>query len=131
MTKVYVRSERKDAELEQLIYEMSVKQLRTFVYGIARGWGFDETCAIAESIPPLAAEKGDEMKKKILTFKESPLGGQLHAGNLKGSGGKVWHSGDHMNYWCGSWHERTAEELYKECQTVMRDLLKNHPELAD
>lgn len=67
---------------------------------------------------------------KVLTFKESPAGVQLHAGKLKGVGRSVWHSDDHVTYWTGSMHTRTAEELYRECQTVMRDLLKNHPELA-
>ncbi len=69
--------------------------------------------------------------KKVLTFDESPEGVQLHAVKLKGYGDSVWHSGDHVNYWTGSLHNRTYKELYKECQTVMRDLLKNHPELAD
>jgi hypothetical protein len=70
-------------------------------------------------------------KNKTLTFKESPAGIQLQAGKLRGTGDSVWHSNDHVTYWCGSWHDRTAEELYKECQTIMRDLLKNHPDLAD
>ncbi len=69
-------------------------------------------------------------KKKVLTFKESPEGIQLHAGKLKGIGDAVWHSGDHKVYWCGSWHERTAEELYRECRSIIADLLENHPNLA-
>jgi hypothetical protein len=58
---------------------------------------------------------------------------QNHAGNLKGkkNGTKVWHSRfkEPKIYWCGSWHERTYKELYKECQTIMKDLEKNHPDI--
>lgn len=70
-------------------------------------------------------------KKKVLTYEESQSGVQLHAGKLKGVGHSVWHSDNHTDYWTGSMHNRTYKELYLECQTVMRDLLKNHPELAD
>ena len=57
---------------------------------------------------------------------------QLHAGKLKGTGEEVWHSeldNGVLTYWCGSWHRRTPEELYAECQTILADLLRNHPEL--
>lgn len=48
MEKVYILSKRKDAELEQLIHNMDAYHLRIFLYGVARGWGFDEACSIAE-----------------------------------------------------------------------------------
>lgn len=74
-------------------------------------------------------------KTKILTFDESPEGVQLHAGILRGMGKRtsmnsVWHSGDHKIYWCGSWGDRTYKELYKECQSIIADLEKNHPDLV-
>lgn len=56
---------------------------------------------------------------------------QLHAGKLRGVGNEVWHSrendADEIVYWCGSWHERTPEELYLECLTILADLHRNHP----
>lgn len=70
------------------------------------------------------------MKNKVLTFKESPEGIQLQAGKFKGVGESVWHSDDHKEYWCGSWHHRTAEELYQECRSIIVDLLENHPDLG-
>lgn len=71
------------------------------------------------------------MTKKVLTFKESPEGVQLHAGRLKGKGDDVWHSDDHVEYWCGSWHHRTYKELYNECLSILRDLENNHPDLLE
>ena len=47
-TKIYTISERPDAELEDIIYNMDAYHLRIFLYGIARGWGFDEALSIAE-----------------------------------------------------------------------------------
>lgn len=70
-------------------------------------------------------------KKPVLTFDESPEGVQLHAGISKKTGRPIWHSDNHIDYWSGNWGNRNYRELYKECQTIMRDLLKNHPELAD
>ena len=72
---------------------------------------------------------------KILIKRKQHRTIQLHAGKLKGKGDGVWHTKDEPNgvstvYWCGSWHDRTAKELYDECQTIMRDLLRNHPELV-
>ena len=56
---------------------------------------------------------------------------QLHAGKLKGTGDDVWHAdvvvGRILTYWYGSWHQRTPEELFSECMTIIRDLMKNHP----
>lgn len=52
MTKIYILSQQNDAELEKLIYQMSLSQLRVFVYGIARGWDFDEAKSIAEGMVP-------------------------------------------------------------------------------
>lgn len=48
MDKVYIVSKRNDAELEKLIHEMDAYYLRIFLYGVARGWEFDEACSIAE-----------------------------------------------------------------------------------
>jgi hypothetical protein len=44
-------------------------------------------------------------------------------------GDSVWHTNDKENYWCGYWGERTPEELYVECHTIIKDLIRNHPEL--
>ena len=48
--KVYVLSFKSDSELEKIIYGMKKNQLRVFVYGLARGWDFDETCDIVENM---------------------------------------------------------------------------------
>ena len=48
MSKSYVLSQRNDAELEQAIHEMNAYHLRVALFGIARGWGFDESFSIAE-----------------------------------------------------------------------------------
>lgn len=40
-------SKREDAEVEEIISDMKEYYLRIFLYGIARGWGFDESLAIA------------------------------------------------------------------------------------
>ena len=67
-------------------------------------------------------------------YRESLLSAsQQHVGKLKGDGDSVWHTRDsNANvYWCGSTHDRTAEELYKECMTIMGDLAVLHPELKD
>lgn len=48
MGKVYVLSKRKDAELEQAIHNMDAYHLRIALYGVARGWQFDEAVSIAE-----------------------------------------------------------------------------------
>lgn len=50
MTKVYVISKQDDRKLENIIANMNIKQLRIFLYGIARGWDFDETCSWSEGI---------------------------------------------------------------------------------
>lgn len=56
---------------------------------------------------------------------------QLHAGKLKGKGDSVWHTSEmkdgSVEYWCGSWHHRTPQELYNECLTILADLARNHP----
>lgn len=71
---------------------------------------------------------------------------QLSAGKLKGTGDSVWY--DHARevpdgketprefpsdtlYWCGSWHERTAAQLYLECLTIMADLARHHPTVVE
>ena len=60
---------------------------------------------------------------------------QVHAGRLKGHGDAVWYSQEKpdgsLAYWCGSWHERTPEELLRESLLVVHDLLQNHPELVE
>lgn len=48
MDKVYVLSKRKDAELEQAIHDMDAYHLRIALYGVARGWQFDEAFSIAK-----------------------------------------------------------------------------------
>jgi hypothetical protein len=66
------------------------------------------------------------------------MSNQLHAGTrAKKSegrnlypGNKVWHTNfDNTKYWSGTWYERTPAQLLKECRSIIRDLLKNHPEL--
>lgn len=61
MAKLYVLSERPDAEVEKIIYEMDSYYLRIFLYGIARGWGFDESLTIAED-----GQKYENDKREIL-----------------------------------------------------------------
>lgn len=41
--KIYTMSERPDAEIAEIISGMKEYYLRTFLFGIARGWGFDES----------------------------------------------------------------------------------------
>jgi hypothetical protein len=45
--KLYILSENPDREVEQTIHEMTEQELRVALYGIARGWKFDEAIAIA------------------------------------------------------------------------------------
>jgi hypothetical protein len=59
MQKVYIASNRNDAELEKLIHEMDAYHLRIFLYGVARGWAFDEACSIASE----AAQQNAQQKK--------------------------------------------------------------------
>lgn len=47
MNKIYVLSEHPDKEVEQAIHEMSEDKLRIVIYGIARGWKFDEAMDVA------------------------------------------------------------------------------------
>lgn len=45
--KVYTMSERPDVEIAEIISGMKEYYLRIFLFGIARGWGFDESLSIA------------------------------------------------------------------------------------
>ncbi len=58
---------------------------------------------------------------------------QLHAGDhgapSKYNGGKLWHTGTDGRYWSGSTHHWTPAELLAGCESTVRDLLVNHPEL--
>lgn len=56
MKKVYVLSKREDAELEQAIYNMDAYYLRIALYGIARGWKFDEAFSVAEEAAQQSAQ---------------------------------------------------------------------------
>jgi hypothetical protein len=47
MEKLYKLSEHNDREVEDAVSAMSEIQLRVALYGIARGWGFDESMDIA------------------------------------------------------------------------------------
>ncbi len=47
MKKYYVLSEHPDKEVEQAIHEMDEYKLRVVLYGIAMGWGFDESMDVA------------------------------------------------------------------------------------
>lgn len=47
MEKLYVLSEHPDKEVEQVISEMTAEKLRVALYGIARGYGFDESMDVA------------------------------------------------------------------------------------
>lgn len=53
-------------------------------------------------------------------------------GKLKGRGKSIWHfrEGD-KKYWSGAWYDRTPTQLLRECQTTIKDLYKNHPELKE
>ena len=45
--KIYTMSEKPDAEIEEIISNMKEYYLRIFLFGVARGWGFDESLSIA------------------------------------------------------------------------------------
>ena len=47
MNKVYILSEHPDREVEQAIHDMPADKLRVALYGIARGWKFDEAMDIS------------------------------------------------------------------------------------
>lgn len=47
MEKVYILSEHPDKEVEQAIHDMPADKLRVALYGIARGWKFDEAMDIS------------------------------------------------------------------------------------
>jgi hypothetical protein len=54
---------------------------------------------------------------------------QLHAGYSEKRKSKIWHTDSKGKYWCGNWNLRTPSELFEECKSTIKDLLKNHPEL--
>lgn len=56
MEKVYILSKREDSELEQVIHNMDAYYLRVVLYGIARGWGFDEAVSIVEEYARIASQ---------------------------------------------------------------------------
>lgn len=58
-------------------------------------------------------------------------GAQIHAGHSAKDNKALWHMDSKATvYWSGMWGERTPQELYSECQSTMRDLRRNHPELV-
>lgn len=83
-------------------------------------------------ISPLFSTKEDVEKwaRDEHVFETNP---QKHAGRLKGIGGAVWHTITALNgetrYWCGNWDRRTPVELFLECNSIIQDLLNNHPDL--
>jgi hypothetical protein len=60
----------------------------------------------------------------------SKAGNGLSAGRDAENGNSLWHTDDKGNYWCGHWYNRTPEQLLKECQSTIHDLITNHPELV-
>lgn len=63
MKKVYALSIRKDDELEQAIHDMDAHHLRIALYGIARGFQFDEAFLIAE-------DSAQETRRRLLVCDE-------------------------------------------------------------
>ena len=75
-------------------------------------------------------------------YEYGKFGNQLSAGDLQKLSSwylekypdmkqKVWYTNSNGLYWCGNWYSRTPKELLIECQTTIRDLLNNHPELKE
>ncbi len=58
--KIYPMSNLPDAELEKIIYEMDAYHLRIFLYGVARGWGFDESLKLAKEANERATERNSK-----------------------------------------------------------------------
>lgn len=48
--KLYVLSQKSDKELEQIIADLGELQLKTALYGIARGWNFDEVIEMVQGM---------------------------------------------------------------------------------
>ena len=46
-------------------------------------------------------------------------------------GDSIWHTNSKGEYWSGRWYYKTPEELYRESLSIVADLLRNHPELAN
>jgi hypothetical protein len=65
MVKVYIASNRDDAELEKVIYDMDVYFLRIALYGIARGDNVDDAILLAEHAAQQST-KADGAKTKTL-----------------------------------------------------------------
>lgn len=53
---------------------------------------------------------------------------QVNAGT--GRYGFIWHLNNKGEYWSGDWSHRTPQELFNECNSTIRDLLLNHPEIV-
>ena len=53
---------------------------------------------------------------------------QVNAGT--GRYGSIWHLNSKGEYWSGDWSNRTPQELFDECHSIIRDLLLNHPEIV-
>jgi hypothetical protein len=77
-----------------------------------------------------APDLPDRISRNIIMKKslEKPLP-QLHAGDHAASGGKIWHTDMHGLYWSGNASHRSPEALLRECESTVRDLLANHPQL--
>jgi hypothetical protein len=55
---------------------------------------------------------------------------QFHAGTAATTGEPLWHKWDDKpGYWSGHLGHRTPLQLLRECQSTIRDLIKNHPNL--
>lgn len=44
---------------------------------------------------------------------------------------RVWHTDCEGNFWSGSWHTRTREQLYAEAKTIIEDLEELYPGIGD
>jgi hypothetical protein len=82
---------------------------------------------------PVSSQPQREIPKRRKGADHFGYGHQIALGKNEGGGG-LWHShGKHYHkpdtYWCGSWGDRTPEELLFECESVIFDMRLYHPEL--
>lgn len=70
-------------------------------------------------------------KEKIDYVKVQFNAGRMQSNEHARKGNAIWHTDTEGRYWIGNMYHRTPRQLFHESLSVIVDLLKNHPELAE
>lgn len=90
--------------------------------------------------PKRAQAQRDEKAKEARKAENAWHHDQHHVGVLfgdrdardeRGKPKRTWHTDGDGNFWSGSWHTRTREQLYAEAKTIIEDLEELYPELKN